>query len=243
MRKTHTRPRPAISKPIIPAEPAHIDQDNHLWLAFWRDRRTDFHQTAVHPLLSKFWPSLQLAHGSRVFVPLCGKSLDMIWLAQLGHEVVGVELSPVAVADFFRENGLNPVQRQMGQFTLWKDGKFSILCGDYFALTKADLGHFDTVYDRAALTALPENIRSLYVDQLRRLVPNTAKVFLLTVEDAAENATIMQANGVDEEIKTLYSAGFDIRLAFVESVFEQDPESRDQHTKRAEYKVYRLSIR
>lgn len=167
----------------------------------------------------------------------------MIWLAQQGHEVVGVELSPVAVADFFRENGLDPVQRQMGPFTLWNDGKLSILCGDYFALNKADLGHFDTVYDRAALTALPENIRSLYVDKLRLLVPNTVKVFLLTVEDAAENATMKQANGVDGEIKALYSAGFEIDLAFVESVFEPDHESPDQPSKRAEYKVYRLSNR
>jgi thiopurine S-methyltransferase len=243
MRKRHARPRPAISKCIIPVKPVRIDQDNHLWLAFWRDRRTDFHQSAVNPLLSKFWPGLQMAHGSRVFVPLCGKSLDMIWLAQQGHEVVGVELSTVAVADFFRENGLKPVQRKIGQFTLWNDGKFSILCGDYFALTKADIGQFDTVYDRAALTALPENIRSLYVDQLRKLVPNTVKVFLLTVEDAAENATMKQANGVDGEIKTLYSAEFEIDLAFVESVFEPDHESPDQPSKRAEYKVYRLSTR
>ncbi len=224
-------------------EPGLIDQDNHLWLKFWRDQRTDFHQSVVNPLLSKFWSSLDLAQGSRVFVPLCGKSLDMIWLAQQGHEVIGVELSPVAVEDFFRENGLNPVQRRVGQFTIWNDGKLSILCGDYFALTKADISQFDTVYDRAALTALPENIRSLYVAQLRRLVPNTAKVFLLTVEDAAENATMKQANGVDEEIKTLYSAGFEIDLAYVESVFELDPEAPDQPSKRAEYKVYRLSAR
>lgn len=79
----------------------HTDQDNHLWLDFWRDERSDFHQIAVNPLLNKFWPSLKLAHGSRVFVPLCGKSLDMLWLAQQGHEVIGVELSSIAVEDFF----------------------------------------------------------------------------------------------------------------------------------------------
>ena len=223
------------------AAPIHIDQDNHLWLKFWRDQRTDFHQPAVNPLLSKFWSSLGLAHGSRVFVPLCGKSLDMIWLAQQGHEVIGVELSPVAVEDFFRENGLQPVQRRMGQFNLWSDGKLSILCGDYFALSKRDIGLFDTVYDRAALTALPENIRGFYVIQLRRIVPNTAKVFLLTIEDAAENATMKQAEDVDEEIKALYSTGFDIDLAYVESVFELDAESPGLPAKRAEYKVYRLS--
>ncbi|MBI5007960.1 MAG: thiopurine S-methyltransferase [Nitrosomonadales bacterium] len=224
-------------------EPVHTDQDNHLWLEFWRDQRTDFHQSAVNPLLSRFWPGLGLAHGSRVFIPLCGKSLDMLWLAQQGHEVFGVELSPVAVEDFFRENKLHPVRTQMGAFTLWNDGKLSILCGDYFALTRSDIGHFDTVYDRAALTALPENIRGLYVAQLKRLVSDTAMVFLLTIEDAAENATMNQAHGVDEEIRTLYTEGFEIDLAYVESVFEPDPESAGLPAKRAEYKVYRLSSR
>jgi thiopurine S-methyltransferase len=238
-------PAPTLFQPesINAAEPGLVGQDNHLWMKFWQDERTDFHQSAVNPLLSKFWSSLELTHGCRVFVPLCGKSLDMIWLAHQGHEVIGVELSPVAVEDFFRENGLKPVRRQMGDFTLWSDGKLNILCGDYFALTRADLGQFDTVYDRSALTALPENIRSQYVAQLRQLVPDTAKVFLLTVEDAAEDATMLQANGVDEEIKILYSAGFDIDLAFVESVFETDPESPELLPHRAEYKVYRLAAR
>jgi thiopurine S-methyltransferase len=231
------------SEPTGSAEHGPVDQDNHLWLKFWRDARTDFHQSAVNPLLSKFWSTLELPYGSRVFVPLCGKSLDMIWLAQQGHEVIGVELSPVAVADFFRENDLQPVQWQTGALTLWSAGKLNILCGDYFALTSADLGQFHTVYDRSALTALPENIRAQYVAQLRRLVPDSARVFLLTVEDAAENATLQQANGVDEEIKTLYSAGFEIDLAYVESVFETDPEAPELPAKRAEYKVYRLSAK
>lgn len=218
-----------------------VNGDNDLWLQFWRDQRTDFHQTVVNPLLSKFWSSLDLTRGSRVFVPLCGKSLDMLWLAQQGHDVIGVELSPVAVRAFFRENGLKPIKRRVGKFTLWHYGKLSILCGDYFALTKADLGQFDTVYDRAALTALPENSRRIYVAQLRRLVPKTAKIFLLTIEDAAENASLNQAIAVDEEIKTLYSDGFDIDLAYVESVFEPDSDATNQLLKRAEYKVYKLS--
>lgn len=219
------------------------DCDNHLWLQCWREQRTDFHQITVNPLLDRFWPSLALDIGSRVFVPLCGKSLDMIWLAQQGHEVVGVELSPLAVEDFFRENGLIPVLRQQGQFTVWSCGRLSVLCGDYFALNAADIGEFDTVYDRAALTALPENIRDQYVAQLMRLLPTSAKVFLLTIEDAADGATLKQAVGVDEEIAALYSAGFEIDLAYVESVFEVDPESPERSLRRVEYKVYRLSGR
>ena len=74
-------------------------------------------------------------------------------------------------------------------------------------------------------------------------MPNTAKVFLLTIEDAAENATLNQSIGVDEEIKTLYAEGFEIDLACVESVFEQATDLPDQPSKRAEYKVYRLSCK
>lgn len=218
----------------------HSDQDNHLWLQSWREQRTEFHQTAVNPLLNRFWPGLELAHGSRVFVPLCGKSLDMIWLARQGHQVIGVELSPIAVADFFRENGLRPVKRKTGQFTLWNHGKLSILCGDYFALSSADIGPMDIVYDRAALTALPENVRGLYVAQLSRIAPEASQIFLLTMEDATEQATLAQATGVDEEIVRLYSAGFEIALAYVESVFEPDLEAAEPALRRVEYKVYRL---
>jgi thiopurine S-methyltransferase len=242
MRKNTDACHSVESKPASGVS-AHSDQDNHLWLQCWRDQNTDFHQAEVNPLLSRFWPGLNLPFGSRVFVPLCGKSLDMIWLAEQGHEVIGVELSPVAVSDFFRENDLQPVKRRMGGFTLWSHGNLSILCGDYFALGKADIGLFDTVYDRAALTALPENIRSLYVAQLSRLAPAAAKVFLLTVEDAAEDATLQQAIGVDEEIAELYSERFEIDLAYVESVFEPDAETPGQTVRRAEYKVYRLSGR
>jgi thiopurine S-methyltransferase len=145
-----------------------ISRDNGLWLQFWRDRRTDFHQKTVNQLLTRFWPRLDPVCGSRVFVPLCGKSLDMIWLAKQGYDVIGVELSPIAVRAFFRENRLQPVRTQMGKFALWKHGKISILCGDFFSLTKSDLGSIDMVYDRAALTALPEDIRRLYVAHDRR---------------------------------------------------------------------------
>jgi thiopurine S-methyltransferase len=218
-----------------------IDRDNKLWLQLWRERQTEFHQNAVNQLLARFWPSLNLARGSRVFVPLCGKSLDMIWLAEQGYEVVGVELSPLAVQAFFLENRLKPSRWRVGKFILWKHGRISILCGDYFSLTEGDLGNIDTVYDRAALTALPEDIRRHYVAHLRLITPKSSEVFLLTIEDAEEKETLKQAFGVGEEIRTLYSAGFEIDLAHVESVFEVDPDWPDQLPVRAEYKVYRLA--
>lgn len=220
-----------------------ISPDNHLWLQTWRDKQTDFHQENVNPLLMRFWPKLKLPPGCKIFVPLCGKSLDMIWLASQGHNVIGVELSPIAVQAFFQENHLKPVKRTKGQFTLWKHGRISILCGDYFSLATGDLGDIDTVYDRASLTALPEDIRKHYVAQLKSILPETAEIFLLTTEDAEEGETLQQAIGVDEEIAELYSKEYDIDLAHVESVFEPDPESLKQQQRRTEYKLYQLTSR
>jgi len=216
------------------------DRDNLLWLQCWRDQQIDFNQKSVNQLLTRFWPGLYLEKRSRVFVPLCGKSLDMIWLAQQGHMVIGVELSPIAVKAFFRDNHLRPSRRKVGQFTLWQHGRISILCGDYFSLTVAELGQIDTVYDRAALTALPEDIRIHYVAHLRLIVSDSTTVFLLTTEDADETETLSQAVGISEEIKTLYSEYFYIKLVYVESEFETDPEWPEQIPQRAEYKVYQL---
>lgn len=215
-------------------------RDNQLWLQSWRDKHIDFHQISVNPLLTKFWPKLKLTTASKVFVPLCGKSLDMIWLAEQGYQVIGVELSPIAVRDFFKENGFKPTKSQSGQFTLWQYERISILCGDYFSLNKDDLGEIDIVYDRASLTALPEDIRVMYVSQLKTIVQAQTKIFLLTIEDAEENETLKDALGIGDEITSLYSNEFEISLAHVDSVYEVDPESLSQQTIRSEYKVYHL---
>ena len=133
-------------------------RDNHLWLKLWRNNDTDFHQTTVNTLLTRFWSKFELKQDSRVFIPLCGKSLDMLWLLEQGHEVIGVELSPIAVKAFFKENGLTPTKKRIGQFTSWQHGKLTILCGDSFKLTQANIGPINTVYERAALHPLPQNL-------------------------------------------------------------------------------------
>ena len=214
--------------------------DNALWQQCWREQQTDFHQKEVNRLLIRFWRGLNLAQSSRVFVPLCGKSLDMIWLAQQGHEVIGLELSPVAVRTFFRENHMRPSRRRVGQFTLWQYGRISILCGDYFSVSGADLGTIDVVYDRAALTALPENIRRLYVAHLKLILPPACKVFLLTVEDADEGEAREVTLGASAEITELYSQAFEIELAHVESVLEPNSDVAADIAKCSEHKVYRL---
>jgi thiopurine S-methyltransferase len=220
------------------------DRDNHLWLQLWRDRQSDdFHQTTVNKYLTRFWPALNIPRGNRIFVPLCGKSLDMLWLAEQGYKVIGVELSPIAVKAFFKENRLQPVKRRMADFSLWTHGNISILCGDYFAITRALLGQIDTVYDRAALTALPDDIRPLYVDHLHAIVSDTTNIFLLTVEDAVDNKLPQRSQQVDAELISLYAKNFAIKLEHVESVIEFQPSSSPPSPAQASYKVYRLTSR
>jgi thiopurine S-methyltransferase len=207
--------------------------DNARWQQCWLNQQIDFHQKEVNHLLTRFWRGQNLAQGSKVFVPLCGKSLDMIWLAQQGHEVI-------AVRAFFHENRMQPSRRKTGKFTLWQYNNISILCGDFFAVTRADLGSIDIVYDRAALTALPEDIRSLYVAHLKLILPAACKVFMLTVEDADAGETLEVALGVSAEITVLYSEAFEIELAHVESVLEPGRDQAEGIAKCAEHKVYRL---
>lgn len=217
------------------------NRDNQLWLQLWRNDEIDFHQKSVNHLLTQFWPKLEFNNSSRVFVPLCGKSLDILWLAEQGYQVIGIELSSIAVRDFFQENGLQPVKTRTKKFTLWQHGNISIYCGDYFKLSKKDLGHIDVVYDRAALTALPGDVRKSYVAQITRIISSHSKVFLLTIEDAEEGETLTQALGVGDEIKNLYTEHFEISLIHVDSIYEQDLTRPGATPTRVEYKVYQLT--
>ncbi len=218
-------------------------RDNELWQQSWRDREIAFHQKVVNPHLVKFWPNFGLTPEDRVFVPLCGKSLDMIWLARQGHSVIGVELSPLAVRAFFRENRLQPTRRQLGQFTRWEHGRIAIFCGDFFQLTAADLGNISAVFDRASLTALPDEIRGAYIAHLRHILPAACKMLLLTTEEPDEGETPGQPFAVADEIAGLYSAAFNIELSHVESIFEPDPDPAIKQAVRVEQKVYFLTPR
>jgi len=141
------------------------------WIERWQNGEIGFHQTSGNDLLPAHWPALGFAPEGAVLVPLCGKSLDMAWLAALGYRVVGVELSPLAVDDFFREQGVAADTRSVGPFTVRTAGPITIWCGDIFALPAEAVAGVTAVYDRAALVAFPPSLQARYVQTLRRLVP------------------------------------------------------------------------
>src|SRR5690606_16820123 len=108
----------------------HMDTD--FWLERWREGRTHFHQDRVIPLLPKYWPTLELPKDARVLVPLCGKSLDMVWIAEQGHQVLGVELSQLAIEQFMAEHKLQPKVKTTALGTHYAAGNIEIICGDIF---------------------------------------------------------------------------------------------------------------
>ena len=216
-------------------------RDNALWHQCWRDNDTDFHQKTANTALIRFWSALGLAPGDRIFVPLCGKSLDLLWLAAQGHSVIGVELSPIAVRAFFKSSRMQPARRKQGKFTLWQSGRIDILCGDLFDLTAADLGNVAAIFDRAALTALPEDIRHAYLAQLRKIVPAACKILLLTTEEPDADETQDQPFAIADEISSLYAHAYDIDLSHVESRFEADADPLITELVRIEHKAYALT--
>ena len=128
------------------------------WHNRWENELTGFHLNEVNPHLKANWSLLKLEKNSRIFVPLCGKTLDLIWLAEQGFQVVGVELSVLAAEAFFAENNLAAQQSQVDDFTLWQSENISIFCGDFFNLSTNILGEIDAVYDKLRKT---ENITFL----------------------------------------------------------------------------------
>lgn len=156
--------------------------DPAFWRTKWARNEIGFHQPEVHPALIAHWPRLKLAAGSRVLVPLCGKSHDLRWLAAAGYEVLGIELSEVAAAAFFAEHGLTPTIDPTGAFTRYHAEHTTVLCGDFMQARHAEVGLCTAVYDRAALIALPPLMRQAYVQVLRNLLPPNARGLLVCVD-------------------------------------------------------------
>ena len=178
--------------------------EHQFWHERWEIGDLGFHQEDYNPPLLRHWHSLGVPAGSRVFVPLCGKSKDMLWLAQQGYEVVGVELSEVAVESFFVEHELDAVQDETGPFSRYRSGRIHILCGDFFSLTPALLHDVVAVFDRASLIALPAAMRLRYVDKLKSLLQPAVKTLLLTLGHEEDLFSPPPHPVYDDEVMTLY---------------------------------------
>ncbi len=202
------------------------------WLDRWERQDTGFHQNEINPYLSQFWQSLQLAPGSAVLVPLCGKSRDMLWLHQQGHTVLGVELSIVAAQAFFAENGLTPQCRVHDRFTHLEANDIHILCGDFFDLDKNDVAKVTAVYDRAALIALPPEMRKRYAHHLLHILPSATQILLVTLDYPQHEMSGPPFAVSMDEVTSLYQPHAGITLLSQQDVLEQNPRFQDRSLSR-----------
>ncbi|MFZ5933484.1 thiopurine S-methyltransferase [Pseudomonas putida] len=210
------------------------------WQQRWADNQIGFHQAQVNPYLQQYWPQLQLAPGSRVLVPLCGKSLDLAWLAGQGHRVLGVELSRQAVQAFFREHGLEPQVAQQGAFEVWRSGDVELWCGDFFALRAADVADCVALYDRAALIALPPEMRVDYMRLLSQVLPTGAGL-LVTLDYQQELLAGPPFSVADDEVRHGF-AGWQVEALEAQEVISQSPKFLQAGVKSLVERVYRVKF-
>lgn len=196
--------------------------------AFWHERwdsgQIAFHQNEVNAQLQRLWPTIGVPRGARVFVPLCGKSLDMVWLAEQGHQVVGVELSSRALRDFCAENGLAADIAADGTFEHFSAAPYELLAGDVFDLGSERLAGIRGYYDRAALIALPPDMRARYVEHLGAVLPSGTRGLVISMEYVEGDKSGPPHHVPGDEVRERYgAAGFEVELLETGEAVEAPP--------------------
>lgn len=210
------------------------------WLQRWHDNQIGFHQQRPTPLLVEHWPTLGVAPGARVFVPLAGKSLDLLWFATQGHRVLGVELSQLAVEAFFAEHGLTPEVGESRYGRHYRSGPIELICGDAFALDEAALADCAAVLDRAALIALPTDLRRRYAHELYTRLPVGCRGLLITLEYPQREKAGPPFSVAEDEVRALYARDWTVERLERRDILAQQPGFIDEGVTALSTAVYRL---
>ncbi len=213
----------------------------NFWHDKWARNEIGFHQESVNQYLREHWSVLELQGNEPVFVPLCGKSLDMHWIHDKGHPILGVEISEQACRQFFAEAGLVPQVTRSNGFTLFQAGSYSLYCGDFFQLDGATLSAVGAAYDRAALIALPPEQRQAYARHLGQILPLSAPVLLVTMEYPSGEMNGPPFSVSETEVRQLFEGRFQVELIHVNEPGRDDPFAKFHGLSDLQEKVYRLS--
>jgi thiopurine S-methyltransferase len=176
--------------------------DHGYWRARWQEGRIGFHEGRPNDLLVAH--ARELGEGTRVFVPLCGKTEDMAWLAERGHRIVGVELEANAVQAFYAARGLTPEIARRGRLDAYSAGPYVLLAGDFFDVGAEHLDGASAVYDRAAIVALPREMRAQYGARLHELFAPGTRALTITLSYAGGAAAGPPFSVDGEELRRVY---------------------------------------
>ena len=214
--------------------------ETDFWIESWSQNKIGFHQNDFNKQLVKYWQNLDISADSKAFVPLCGKSLDLLWLKQQGHHVIGVEVSEFAVSTFFSENNLDYTRCQQDDLVQWESGDLFIWQGDFFNLNQHQLNNVEGVFDRASLVALPVMLREKYAQHLKNVLPKNTQILLLTFEYDQTKRVGPPFSVTQAEVQALYGDKYKIKMLFQEDVINHYPQFKDQGLKSLVENVFLL---
>ena len=182
------------------------------WHQKWEQKDIGFHESEVNPLLIKHFAELNLPKGSRIFLPLCGKTHDAAWLLACGYQVAGAELSGLAINELFKELGLEPEISKVGQLVHYQSENIDIVAGDIFAVSAEYLWPISAIYDRAALVALPASLRKHYTSHLMNITGAVPQL-LITYEYDQSLMDGPPFSVSADELKRHYGASYQLKSA------------------------------
>ncbi len=179
------------------------------WLKFWENNETNWHGDNVTQELIEYFELFELEPRDKVFVPLCGKSLDMLYIMNQGFSVIGVEISEIGVRQFFNENNLTYKITKVDDFDLYSTENLEIYCGDFFALTSKHLNKVKSVFDRKSLIALEPEVRQKYVKHLNDIISVGARILLVTLQYPQHQMSGPPFSVDKSEVESLFSMTFE----------------------------------
>lgn len=218
------------------------------WLERWNNNQTAFHQQQVNPYLTYFYgakgPAVEQREKLKVFVPLSGKSKDMLWLSQNGYKVFAVECSDRAVKDFFEENALNYKYAEKDQHALYQSSDLpsiiEVFQGDFFELQQDDLDDVTDIFDRASLIALPVEMRQQYAKKMAGLQKPGVRTLLVTLTFDPAEMDGPPFSVTEEEVRDLYSEDFSIQKLLSKNVIEEETGLKNRGLTALVETVYKL---
>lgn len=215
--------------------------DNQHWLDRWREDRIGFHEASVNRHLQNWFPRMAPAAGGKLFLPLCGKALDILWCAQQGYEVVGIELSPIAIEAFFEENSIAFERSASDRFEIYRAENITLLQGDFFELSARDLQGCKLVYDRAALIAMHGDNRLRYYEQMLTILPRDCDMLLIALEYDQQEMQGPPFSVPTDEIVRNYREHFSIKLLESNSIIDERPRWREVGLSALQESVFSLT--
>ena len=196
------------------------------WLDIWQKNQTRFHQENFNRHLTKFITDLKLAKKTKTLVPLCGKTLDLLFLKSLDLDITGIEISHLAIKQFFLENNLK-IERQHNNIYQY-DENLKIICTDFFSYQNNQ--KFSFVYDRASLIALSKEDRKKYVNVLKSILEKNAKILIIILEYTSTKDIAPPYSVSTNDFYELFSSDFTIKLLCEKKIEQKNIKIKEINT-------------